>query len=494
MLTPSDIVVRPTNLTERLAAEDSAGAPLPEPTPTTMAERFAPEALKLPSEDAVRAAVDPPVIPGLIAQRGRAPSPGKWLLIAAMLVSLVPTAAILALLWKGMIAIPAPGEEKRVADREPVAASVQAAIAPAPVPAPAPAPAPVIEIAPKAEIALTAPGRIEAISGDEVDFSIAIDSSEALPARSVIAIRSVPEGATFSQGRPYGNSEWNLTPDEIGDLKLKLAETASGSADLRVELIAADGEILASAPTRLDIAPDPRTALILRSDEAGRVADLIALGHKMVDVGYFAGARAYFKRAAEAGSGDAAVLLGATFDPEFIDKVGAHGIKAEPQEAQYWYARAKQLGVQDIESKLRAIKEDLTGHEPAVEATEAIEAPAAPPPATVAPPAPQPAETTPSAAPNQATAAPAAEEEDPPPGTAETSLPPGSDEWVALVSYANVRAAPSSTADTLRVAEKGVKLRVTGRKGNWVQVADPVTSEVGWVYARYIETAQAPER
>ena len=61
----------------------------------------------------------------------------------------------------------------------------------------------------------------------------------------------------------------------------------------------------------------------------------------MIDVGYFAGARAYFKRAAEAGSGDAALLLGATFDREFIDKIGAHGIKPDPQEARGWYERAK---------------------------------------------------------------------------------------------------------------------------------------------------------
>ena len=53
----------------------------------------------------------------------------------------------------------------------------------------------------------------------------------------------------------------------------------------------------------------------------------------MIDVGYFAGARAYFKRAAEAGSGEAALLLGATYDHEFIDKIGAHGIKADPKEA-----------------------------------------------------------------------------------------------------------------------------------------------------------------
>ncbi len=82
----------------------------------------------------------------------------------------------------------------------------------------------------------------------------------------------------------------------------------------------------------------------------------------------------------------------------------------------------------------------------------------------------------------------------PVPAAANLRLPAGKDEWVALVGYANVRAAPSSNADTLRVAEKGAKLRVTGRKGNWVQVTDPATAEVGWVYSRYIETAQAPAR
>jgi TPR repeat protein len=66
----------------------------------------------------------------------------------------------------------------------------------------------------------------------------------------------------------------------------------------------------------------------------------------MIEVGYLAGARAYFKRAAEAGSGDAALLLGATFDPDFIDRIGAHGIKADPQQARGWYQRAEQLGVE----------------------------------------------------------------------------------------------------------------------------------------------------
>jgi hypothetical protein len=286
----------------------------------------------------------------------------------------------------------------------------------------------------------------------------------------------MPEGATFSQGRPYGTTEWNLTPDEIGELRLKLPKTAAGGAEIGVALMAADGSILASTTTRLNILPDPNSVLVLRSDEAGRVSDLIAHGHKMIDVGYFAGARAYFRRAAEAGSGEAALLLGATYDAEFIAKIGAHGIKPDPQEAEVWYERARKLGVQDLDAKLRLLKEDVTGRSMSTQATMAPVQPA-----VVAEAQPQPVEQT----------APV-EEVDPPPGTVETTLPTDSDEWVELTNYANLRTAPSSNADTLRVAEKGSKLRVTGRKGSWVQVTDPTTAEVGWVYGRYIQTT--PER
>ncbi len=67
----------------------------------------------------------------------------------------------------------------------------------------------------------------------------------------------------------------------------------------------------------------------------------------------------------------------------------------------------------------------------------------------------------------------------------------GKEEWVELSGYVNLRKAPSQTAETLRIAQKGEKLRVIGRKGSWVQVTDPATHETGWVYSRFIETAQS---
>ena len=170
MLSPSDIVVRPTNLTERLAAQPATH----EPTPTTMAERFAPEGQKLLGEDPAELPAEP-VIPGYIAERAsaRVSSAGQGLLIAAILISLIPTAAVLALLWQGVITIPGHSDAQKFTDRPTFSTSDLAALAPAPAVQPAPAPAPEVVVAPepeaavpeKIEVALTAPSQIAAKSG-----------------------------------------------------------------------------------------------------------------------------------------------------------------------------------------------------------------------------------------------------------------------------------------------------------------------------------------
>ena len=329
---------------------------------------------------------------------------------------------------------------------------------------------------PEPDIALTAPLKLVAKAGEEIAFDVTLDTDEVLPSRSLIAIRTLPDGASFSQGRPYGQSEWSLRPDEIGDLRLRVPKSATGSSDIHVDLVAADGTILASAVTRLDIAPDPKQTLILRADESDRIDDLIAHGQKMIDVGYFAGARAYFKRAAEAGSGEAALLVGATYDQAFIDKIGAQGgIKADPKEAAVWFDRAKQLGIVDGEARLSELRGGGGS-------------PVAPPPPALPSALPQPKVS----APAETAAVPNAPIDQVVVIGPEDSVPSGKEEWVALSSYANVRSAPSSNAETIKIAEKGTKLRVASRRGNWVQVTDPSTSETGWVYSRYVEETPSP--
>jgi hypothetical protein len=109
------------------------------------------------------------------------------------------------------------------------------------------------------EIVVTSPLKLEGKAGAEIGFAIAIDATEALPARSLVAISAMPEGASFSEGRPYGMTGWSLRPDEIGELRLLLPKAKTGSYDMRIELFAGDGTLLAQSETRLKISHDNET-------------------------------------------------------------------------------------------------------------------------------------------------------------------------------------------------------------------------------------------
>ena len=439
---------REASLLRRLAAEarkDAAAAD--DATPLAMAERFAP----LPEDWPVKSGGDGPRPEAYLPESSwRASAVTPTLLVLLILVALIPTAIVVLLLMQGAIRFPGADKFAVLAGVERQSAPQQASITGGVLPKIA-APKPRSD-APA--IVLTAPDRVDGEAGGEISFGLAIDSTEALPARSLIAIRAMPEGATFSQGRPYGTTEWTLRPDEIGDLRLLLPQGAKGSVDLRSELVAADGRLLASATTALSIY-DPRSGLIVRPQETERVADLISHGKKMIAVGYFAGARAYFKRAAEAGSAEAALAVGATYDPVFIEQLRAHGIKPEPEQATSWYERARGLGLENPDEHIADLREEFESAGLAVGAEEAA--------------AEQDAEVSETG--DQAEDAKA--------------------EWVHLSGGANVREGPSSTTRSLRTAPRGTRFRAIGREGNWIQVTDPKTQEVGWVYARYIATAEA---
>ncbi len=79
------------------------------------------------------------------------------------------------------------------------------------------------------------------------------------PAVAVPAPQTAAPSAvlTFSEGRPYGGSEWNLKPDQIGDLALVLPADANGEFKLGIALIGPDDRVIAEAVTLLAIAPAP---------------------------------------------------------------------------------------------------------------------------------------------------------------------------------------------------------------------------------------------
>ena len=99
---------------------------------------------------------------------------------------------------------------------------------------------------------------LEATAGGNITFPIALDGTDGVPARSIIAIRGLPQGSKLSSGRPYDETEWNLKPDEIGDLHLALPGNGSSEAKLIIQLVAPDGAIIADAATVLKVTTDSR--------------------------------------------------------------------------------------------------------------------------------------------------------------------------------------------------------------------------------------------
>jgi SH3 domain-containing protein len=495
----SEPYLPPKTLAERLKAQANGLAEIE--AASFMAERFAPDLQTQAAndEEADNSPSEPVAEPVVVVEPApQRSSRSSGLIVAAFaLVALVPVIAFAALYSRGAISVaslPAVIGEDR-AEQTPAAAQPAPPVAQQPPQAVQQAPQSVQQAAvaapPASEtilakrnielppVTLSAPASVVSEAGKEAAFAISLDSSENLPPRSIITIRGLPEGTSFSAGRPYGETEWSLRPDELRGLRLKLPASASGRRALSVTVVAADGRMIASSSTRLDIAPDPKAALILRPQDTARIDELIAHGRKMVDVGYFPGARAYFQRAAEAGSAEAAFSVGLSYDPSFIAEMGAQGIQPDVKQARIWYERAKALGYKDADAQLRALSEA----EAALEQT-----PASALEQTPAATAPKPAEVP--VVPVVTTPQPVVE-----PATPQPSETGATDqEWVEVSSPVNMRSAPTPQSETVNVAEPGKRYQATGRQGSWVQVTDPATSETGWVYARYVAAAEAPNR
>jgi hypothetical protein len=89
-------------------------------------------------------------------------------------------------------------------------------------------------------------------------------------------------------------------------------------------------------------APVAQTAsLPLDSDE---IAMLLKRGKDALSTGDFASARLLLRRGAEAGSAEAALTLGATFDPLVLRRLGAIGAAPDAAQARQWYQKAVALG------------------------------------------------------------------------------------------------------------------------------------------------------
>jgi hypothetical protein len=158
------------------------------------------------------------------------------------------------------------------------------------------------------------------------------------------------------------------------------AEATTASDDAPVAPIAATAQLVtnvedivavSNSPAPLETQPQqlsdpqqvqqPQTAEVPAQRVSERVLDweeidqLIRRGEMFLAQGDFATARLFLMRAAEARDPRAALLLGTTYDPEFLRRMGAVGIQPDPEQEHLWYAQAAEFGSHEASQRLAAL-------------------------------------------------------------------------------------------------------------------------------------------
>jgi TPR repeat protein len=102
--------------------------------------------------------------------------------------------------------------------------------------------------------------------------------------------------------------------------------------------------------------PAPRNQPTMRAFSAAEIAGLLARGDWLFATGDVGAARLLYERAADAGAARAAVRLGETFDPIFLNHPRLRGVRGDPGAAVFWYRRARALGATGVGSRLERLE------------------------------------------------------------------------------------------------------------------------------------------
>lgn len=183
----------------------------------------------------------------------------------------------------------------------------------------------------------------------------ALDQASPRPAEpaSPAAIPGHPGGEPADASSTNNSAPPQPTPpsDQAETVPTPAPELVSAKS---VDPSPANAAATAARPLASQPAP-PQPAAAQPRLSVEEIAALVARGDDLVGVGDIASARAYYARAVEAGDGRAALRMGATFDPAFLNRAGIRSVAGNQQEALSWYRRAGDLGQAEAERRLKNI-------------------------------------------------------------------------------------------------------------------------------------------
>jgi TPR repeat protein len=191
------------------------------------------------------------------------------------------------------------------------------------------------------------PSPDQQIVGDTA--SSASPTANALPSDMAAIVVSPPEGISSGPTQRFvappaqaasNREERSLEPPPVASMSV--ARTAS-----EVAAPETNTTVATSAP----VIPSADVAL-----SAAEIAVLLTRGDASLSSGDVASARLYYGRAANAGDGQAALRLGETYDPVFLDHAHLRSVRGDVAVALSWYQRARALGAAEAEVLLNSLE------------------------------------------------------------------------------------------------------------------------------------------
>ena len=143
--------------------------------------------------------------------------------------------------------------------------------------------------------------------------------------------------ASPAQDRADGEASLGSSTSEASTPASKPAaptvETARGSS------VVAPALPVDETPQSSSVAAVPGAAQVL---SAGQITELLTRGDTFLHAGDLTSARLFYERAADAGDPEAAMRMGASFDPAFLERVGLQ-VRGDAAKALSWYRHALDL-------------------------------------------------------------------------------------------------------------------------------------------------------
>lgn len=184
-----------------------------------------------------------------------------------------------------------------------------------------------------------------------------------------VVLAGLAAGTTVSAGTPLGLSAWQVSARDLGRAFAYAPKDFVGVMDAAIDLRSASDRLMDSQVVRLEwIKKRPVPSATLRPPldamapsaaiqplEPTELATLLRRGQDFLKTGDIASARLVLQRAANAGSAPAALALGASFDPFFLADLGVLGFAPDPRHARAWYQRAAELGSAEAARRLEQL-------------------------------------------------------------------------------------------------------------------------------------------